>query len=99
MVAWQTCAEGDTFSGMTREEFAAATEASIQKRKELEAAQALVTGLLQERAQADEQTRQLLLRVVNAVRGDPQHGEDSAMYRTMGYVPRSERARGLQRKQ
>ena len=99
LLAWQTCAEGDSFAGMSLEEFAAATEESVQMRRELEAAQARVVGLLQARELADAKTRELLFRVVNAVRGDPKHGENSAMYRTMGYLPPSERARGLQRKQ
>jgi hypothetical protein len=98
LLAWQTCAEGDSFAGMTREEFAVATEESVQKRRELEEAQARVTGLMQERELADAKTRELLFRVVHAVRGDPKHGEKGAMYRTMGYMPPSERARGLQRK-
>lgn len=36
--------------------------------------------------------------VVNGVRGDKDFGEDSALYGTMGYVRKSERASGLTRK-
>lgn len=96
--AWQTCAKKHVFAEMTRAEFAAATEASLSKRQELEAALVLVQGLIQERELADANTRELISRVVNAVRGDSRHGMDSAMYRAMGYVTRSERASGLKRK-
>ncbi len=97
-MAWQTCAKKDVFAEMTRAEFAAATEASLSKRQELEAALVLVQGLIQERELADANTREQISRVVNAVRGDSRHGMDSAMYRAMGYVTRSERASRLKRK-
>lgn len=96
--AWKTCAKTDVFAEMTREEFAAATEASLIKRQELDDAMAVVQGLMQERELADAKTRELISRVVNSVRGDPRHGMDSAMYRAMGYVTRSKRASGLKRK-
>jgi hypothetical protein len=96
--AWQTYAKKDEFAEMTREEFAVATEASLSKRQELEALLVQMQGLIQERELADATTRELISRVVNAVRGDSRHGMDSAMYRAMGYVTRSERASGLKRK-
>ena len=35
--------------------------------------------------------------MVNAVRGDIGYGEDSALYKALGYVPKSERKSGLRR--
>jgi len=35
--------------------------------------------------------------VVNAVKGDPNYGDDSDLYDAMGYTRRSERASGLTR--
>jgi BMFP domain-containing protein YqiC len=96
--AWQSYAQKDVFAEMTREEFAAATEASLSKRQELETLLVQMQGLIQERELADATTRELINRVVIAVRGDSRHGMDSAMYRAMGYVTRSERASGLKRK-
>jgi BMFP domain-containing protein YqiC len=96
--AWQSYAQKDVFAEMTREEFAAATEASLSKRQELETLLVQMQGLIQERELADATTRELISRVVNSVRGDSRHGMDSAMYRAMGYVTRSERASGLKRK-
>lgn len=95
--AWQSYAQKDVFAEMTREEFAA-TEASLSKRQELETLLVQMQGLIQERELADATTRELISRVVNSVRGDSRHGMDSAMYRAMGYVTRSERASGLKRK-
>jgi len=35
--------------------------------------------------------------VVNAVRADIEYGEDSALFKALGYVPKSERKSGLRR--
>ena len=40
----------------------------------------------------------LLRVVVKGVQGHPEHGEDSPLYRAMGYVPFSERRSGLTRR-
>jgi hypothetical protein len=36
--------------------------------------------------------------IVNAVKGDPEEGEDGPLYAAMGYVPESQRSTGLTRK-
>src|SRR5690349_20527500 len=36
--------------------------------------------------------------IVNAVRGDPEEGEDGPLYAAMGYVPESQRSTGLTRR-
>ena len=36
--------------------------------------------------------------IVNAVKGDPEEGEDGPLYAAMGYVPESQRSTGLVRK-
>jgi hypothetical protein len=36
--------------------------------------------------------------IVNAVKGDPEEGEDGALYAAMGYVPSSQRSTGLTRR-
>ena len=40
----------------------------------------------------------LLRNVVKGVQGHPEHGEDSSLYRAMGFVPFSERRSGLTRR-
>jgi hypothetical protein len=37
-------------------------------------------------------------RIVNAVKGDPEEGEDGELYSAMGYVRRSDRSSGLTRR-
>ena len=57
-----------------------------------------MAAALGRRAEADLNTNEKLKLVVAAVKGDPAHGENSALYRAMGYVPMAERASGLTRK-
>ena len=40
----------------------------------------------------------LLRTIVRGVQGHPEHGEDSPLYRAMGFVPFSERGSGLSRR-
>lgn len=51
----------------------------------------------QTRVNADVVSNENALNVVNAVRGAPGFGENSALYRAMGYVPKNERKSGLVR--
>jgi hypothetical protein len=50
-----------------------------------------------ERRQLDQDAREVLELVINAVRGNPNHGPNSQLYRALGYVPKSERRSGLSR--
>jgi hypothetical protein len=36
--------------------------------------------------------------VINSIKGSPQHGSDSALYCSLGYVPQSERKTGMTRR-
>jgi hypothetical protein len=59
---------------------------------------AQTTSAQDARDPADAATAQVNQLVVNAVKGDPAHGEDSDLYQTMGYVRKSARKTGLTRK-
>ena len=56
-----------------------------------------LTVARQNRNNADEPTNDVCLAVVNGVRSHPEFGENSALYKTMGYVPKRERKSGLVR--
>ncbi|MDQ3773838.1 MAG: hypothetical protein M3461_05490 [Pseudomonadota bacterium] len=59
-------------------------------RRQLEAA-------IKKRQECDATSADVCAKVVNAVRGDIEYGEDSALYKALGYVPKSERKSGLRR--
>jgi hypothetical protein len=55
--------------------------------------------LLFRRRRLDDEIRPLLQRIVHAVRADPEVGENSAMYTSMGYLPKYRRRKpGRKRK-
>jgi len=51
-----------------------------------------------QRNSADLETNDLADKVVNPVKGDPNFGEESALYSAFGYVLKSDRASGLTRR-
>ena len=60
-------------------------------------ARAAGSSALVQRDNADRENRALLLNVVNAIKGDANHGENSPLYAALGYVPRLQRKSGLSR--
>ncbi len=98
MVAWRQVAPEATFGGMTLAEFESAVAPSTEIRGKVTELEAELAATLGRRAQADIVTNEKLKLVVNAVKGSPAYGENSDLYRAMGYVPAAERASGLTRK-
>lgn len=96
--AWKELAPQESFAGMTLAGFEAATALPITLRDQILALEKQVEGRKTERTKADVGARQLLDLVVNSVRGTPQHGPDSSLYRALGYIRKSERRSGLTRK-
>jgi len=96
--AWREFAPDASFAGMSLTEFESRSLPVLEVREQLGVAQVRVKGLVIVRDQADLELRDLLGLLVNAVRGDANHGADSALYRAIGYVPKSEIASGLTRR-
>lgn len=98
VMAWEQLAPTDTFAGMSLAEFRTAVDPSKAERLRTAELEAELSGATGRRALADLNTNEKLKLVVSAVKGDPAHGENSALYRAMGYIPMAERASGLTRK-
>jgi hypothetical protein len=96
--AWRELAPDDSFGGMTVAEFEAATAEMESVRTALIEVDAKLAGLRMDRDRADKAARELFILIAHGVRGSPSHGEDCALYRSMGYIPKSERKSGLRRK-
>lgn len=95
--AWETLRPTSTFAGMTLSEFKTRMQPSLDARTHIAGVQAQLAEALSTREDADRASVQLLLLVANAVRGDINEGEDSALYAAMGYVRKSDRKSGLHR--
>ena len=83
---------------MTLADFKASVQQSLDARKALREATDQLDVAQNARSDTDAKTMQALLLVVNAIKGDPAHGEDSSLYEACGYVRKSERRSGLSRK-
>ena len=98
IAAWREYAPEATFDGSTLAQFEAETLEPFNVSILMEAAKAVMSGLIMDRDQAHAAMNRKLVMVAKAVRGHFAFGEDSKMYRAMGYVPLSERQSGLTQK-
>ncbi len=96
--AWSDLAPDKKFGLMTLEEFKQRVKPSLETRQSLRTLKDTQINALTTRAHSDEESLKALLLVVNAIKGDPTEGEDSALYQACGYVRKSERKSGLTRK-
>lgn len=97
LAAWQQFAPAETLGGLTLAQFEAEAQKPTAVRTRLKAAQAQVRGITLERAKADEVLNEQFVRIANSVRGNPDFGVDSPLYRALGFVPKSERKRPRRR--
>ena len=95
--AWETLAPSASFSGVDLAGFTAAVAPAFGLRAQIEDLRAQIAGLIAQRDAADKANAELVSRVVSAVKGDAAYGENSALYRAMGYKTRDERKSGLTR--
>jgi hypothetical protein len=96
--SWRRFALGQTFGGMTLEEFEAETQAMIAVRQKIMTARTELSGLMLDRANADDAAREAFIRMANGVRASSDYGYDCPMYRALGYVPKSESKTGRRRR-
>ena len=96
--AWDQLAPNAIFSEMTKEQFLAASQPSNEVRVRISELDQERKAKLATRNMSDEKSRELYGLVINSIKGSPLHGEDSALYRALGYKTKSERRSGLTRK-
>ena len=95
--AWETLAPAASFGGFTLEQFKTRTQPMFDKQDKLSTLDNEVTDAQKQRGISTGDSHGAALLVVNAVKGDPQFGEDSPLYSAMGYVRKSDRRSGLSR--
>lgn len=98
ITSWGELAPDVEFAGMTLAEFEAATAPPKAKRKEIGELLALLAAKRQERDLADEEALKLVNMVLNSIKADLRFGDNSGLYRSLGYVTKSDRKTGLVRK-
>jgi hypothetical protein len=95
--AWTEFAPDQTFGGMTKEQFAEKVKPSTDSRKEVKTTELKLKADNTAVVDADKVTTAANQLVVNAIKGDPNFGEDSELYEGCGYIRKSDKASGLHR--
>ena len=98
LTAWKDLRPAKQFAGMTLAQFTAKVQPSLDTRATIDGLEEQKKVAMDQRDKADTASNEQLLLVVNAVKGDPDEGEDGELYEAMGYVRKSDRKSGLTRK-
>jgi hypothetical protein len=88
---------GVSSAGFTLAQFKTRVKPSFDTRTEVATLDTQLKAARQSRNNADVVSSENALNVVNGVRSAPGFGENSALYKAMGYVPKNERRSGLVR--
>lgn len=97
LASWREYAPEAAFAGYTLEQFETESDKPLEVRTRMTRTRATLAGLKLERAKTDDAYMQMLVAVANGVRADQAFGPDSPLYRSLGFVPRSERKRPRRR--
>ena len=92
---WTKFAPETKFAGLGIAEFKTALARSIESRSQIHDMRTQIKGLIATRSAGDADGQGIVARVVHGILADADHGPNSAMYRALNYVPKSERASGL----
>ena len=96
--AWRTLRPGKSFAGMTLAQLQETLAPSLTARATIVRLENELIAAQNQRDDADAVSLEAIQLAVNAVKGDPDEGEDGELYEAMGYVRKSERKSGLSRK-
>ena len=91
--AWEDLAPDASFAGLTLAQFKTKVKPSFDMRTEVSTLETQLKAARQSRNNADAVSND----AVNGVRSAPGFGENSALYKALGYVPKNERKSGLVR--
>lgn len=97
LFAWEQLAPDESLAGMTLTQFKNKVKPSQDARTVIKSLEGQLASAQNARDDADAESNRVIALVVNAVKGNPDHGEDSALYEAMGYIRKSERKSGLRR--
>jgi hypothetical protein len=94
LASWLEFAPDATFAGFTLAQFEEGSKESLQIRQTMEAAKTKLAGLKLKRDKSEEKLNETLVLIANSIRGTPAYGLDCELYRSLGFVPKSERKTG-----
>jgi hypothetical protein len=94
---WSTLRPNRSYYGMTVEEFGLRVKPSLDARAELETIDEHRAATAVRRDDSDVASLDLVQRIVNAIKADPNDGEDGEVYAALGYVRKGLRVSGRPR--
>ena len=94
---WKEHAPTAKFYNLTLAQYEEKVKLSLDTRAEIEQLERQLAAARIARDLADVDSMDLTAKVVSSVCGDPNQGNDGALYSSFGYVRKSERASGLTR--
>jgi hypothetical protein len=97
IAGWEEHAADASFAGLTLAQFKAKVKASLDARADLTGLAMQAAAARVERENGDVISEEVATNVVNSVKGDPNHGENSALYASFGYIRKADRKSGLTR--
>jgi hypothetical protein len=92
--AWEKQAADSKFSNLTLAQYRAQINATSALEKDIVGLERAVAGKREELVSARKGLSKISKSIVNAVRGDADHGSDSPLLASMGYVTDSQRKSG-----
>ena len=95
---WAKLRPKKKFYGLTLEEYRQTIKPYVDALAEIAALEASLDHAKAKRDLARAPAMKITKCIVNAVKGDPEEGEDGPLYAAMGYVPESQRSTGLVRR-
>ena len=95
--SWKELDPQMAFAGLTLEEFQAMVEPLVEIRASIRKADQDRVAAVIRRDAGEKALAEKYLRIVNAIKAAPEHGEDSPLYGAIGYVVRSAKQSGLSR--
>jgi hypothetical protein len=93
LASWREYASAATFAGVSLEQFETESKKPLEVRGRMMAVRTQLGGMKLERDKVDESHSEMLTAIANGIRADPAHGPDSPLYRSLGFIPKSERKR------
>ncbi len=93
--AWSKLRPGKSFGGLMYDQYLTAIKPSHDVRAEIAECEVRLQSAQARRVTVDEASLKVAQRIVNAVKADPEEGDDGELYVAMGYVRKRDRKTGL----
>ena len=95
IAAWEDLRPAKSFAGLTLAQFKTAMQ--LDTRTTISNLENLLSAARTARDDEDKEAYDIITKVVNAVVGDTDEGNDSPLYEALGYIRKSQRKSGLRR--